>query len=278
MGTQTGSLLSSFNTLEDFRVLGRCEHKLLDIIVIAICAVISGADTWIDIHDFGVAKYTWFSKFLELPNGVPSHDTISRVFSLLDPVKFEVCFFNWVQTVFEVTKGQIIPIDGKTLRQSYDRKSGKSAIHMVSAWGSANGIVLGQIKTEEKSNEITAIPELLNILDMTGCIMTIDAMGCQKAITENIINNGADYVIAVKENQPTLYNEIVDYIDDVLAKGDKAKDIMDFYETNNVGHNRKEVRRYYRPPAGILVKKGHSYAQTRANTKVQKLLDCYIGL
>jgi len=213
--------------------------------VIAICAVISGANTWVDIHEFGVAKHEWFSKFLELPNGIPSHDTIGRVFSMLDPVKFEICFMNWIQAVFEVTQGQIIPIDGKTLRQSYDRKSEKAAIHMVSAWGSANGIVLGQIKTEEKSNEITAIPELLNILDITGSVITIDAMGCQKAIAENIINNGADYVIAVKENQPTLYNEIVDCIDDALAQGVKAKKILGFHETTNVDHGRKEVRRYY---------------------------------
>ena len=217
-------------------MIGRCDHKLLDIIVISICAVISGANTWVDIHDFGVAKQEWFSKFLELPNGIPSHDTIGRIFSMLDPVKFEICFMNWIEAVFEVTQGQIVPIDGKTLRQSYDRKSEKAAIHMVSAWGSRNGIVLGQIKTEEKSNEITAIPELLNILDITGCVITIDAMGCQKAIAENIINNGADYVIAVKENQPTLYNEIVSHIDDALAQGAKAKAILDVHETINEDH------------------------------------------
>ena len=237
--------MSAFSTLEDFRVIGRCDHKLLDIVVISICAVISGANTWVDIHDFGVAKQAWFSKFLELPNGIPSHDTIGRIFSMLDPVKFEICFMNWIQTVFEVTQGQIVPVDGKTLRQSYDRKSEKAAIHMVSAWASRNGIVLGQIKTDEKSNEITAIPELLNLLDITGCVITIDAMGCQKAIAENIVNNSADYVIAIKENQPTLYNEIVEHIDDALAQGAKAKTILDFHETINEDHGRKEVRRYY---------------------------------
>jgi len=238
-------LLSVFIELDDFRVKGRCNHKLIDIVAISICAVISGADTWNGIHDFGIAKELWFRKFLELPNGIPSHDTISRIFSLLDPAKFEVCFMDWIQAVFDATGGQIIPVDGKTLRHSYDKKSGKAAIHMVSAWGAANGVVLGQIKTKEKSNEITAIPELLNVLDINGCVITIDAMGCQKAITKKVINKGADYVIAVKENQPTLYNEINNCINEALEQGENAKNIIDYYETHDSGHGREEIRRYY---------------------------------
>ena len=245
MDVKKGNLLDAFEPLEVFRVIGRCDHKLIDIVVLVICAVICGADTWVDIHDFGVGKQEWLSRFLELPNGIPSHDTIGRVFSLLNPVKFEHCFLNWVNSVFELSNRQIIPIDGKTLRRSYDRKSEKAAIHMVSAWGSANGLVLGQVKTAEKSNEITAIPELLSLLEIKGCIITIDAMGCQKTITEKIIDDGGDYVISVKENQPTLYNEVVDCIDEALEASQETKNLVDYHETIEFGHGRKEIRRYY---------------------------------
>lgn len=236
--------LNIFKSLEDFRLIERCDHKLIDIIVLCICGVISGADSWVGIQNFGTAKEEWLRKFLELPNGIPSHDTIGRFFAFLNPVKFEACFLNWIESVFEITNHQIIPIDGKTLRRSYNRTSGKGAIHMVSAWGSANNLVLGQIKTDEKSNEITAIPKLLDLLDINGCIITIDAMGCQKEITEKIIDNGGDYVIAVKKNQPTLYNEVVDCIDEALEQREK-KNSIDYYETVDSGHGRKEIRRYY---------------------------------
>ena len=247
MDAVKGNIIDSFEPLEDFRVIGRCDHKLIDIIMLSICAVICGADTCVGIHDFGVVKETWLRKFLELPNGIPSHDTIGRVLSLLNPVKFEACFLNWVQDVFQVTGEQIIPIDGKTLRRSYDRKSDKAPIHMVSAWGARNGIVLGQIKTNEKSNEITAIPELLNLLEISGCIITIDAMGCQKEIAKTIIENKADYVLAVKDNQPTLYKEIVESIDDAieLESSNTKTDLIDYYETEELSHGRKETRRYY---------------------------------
>ncbi len=245
MGTAKGNIINSFKTLEDFRVTGRCDHKMIDIVVLSVCAVICGADTWVGIHDFGVAKEAWLRNFLELPNGIPSHDTIGRFFSLLSPVKFESCFLNWVQDVFQVAGAQIIPVDGKTLKGSYDKRSNKAAIHMVSAWASSNGIVLGQIKTDEKSNEITAIPELLNLLDINGCIITIDAMGCQKGIVKTIVDNEADYVIAVKENQPTLYNEIIESIDGAIENQSTKNDLIDYYETTDTSHGRQEIRRYY---------------------------------
>ena len=245
MNDKEGHILNIFGTLTDYRMQAKCDYKLIDIIVLSICAVISGADNWVAVQDFGIAKEKWLRKFLELPNGIPSHDTISRTFRWLNTLEFEACFLKWVQSVSEIIECQIIPIDGKTLRRSYDKKSDKAAIHMVSAWGAMNGLVLGQIKTKEKSNEITAIPELLNLLDINGCIITIDAMGCQKAITKKIIDKGADYVIAVKENQPTLYRDIITHIDESLEKSQTNKNIIDYHETSESGHGRKEIRRYY---------------------------------
>lgn len=241
----TGNILNAFKAIEDYRVIGRCDHKLIDIIVLSICAVICGADDWVGIHNFGVAKQDWLKGFLELPSGIPSHDTIGRVFSSLNPALLARCFLNWINDVFEVTDAQIIPIDGKTLRHSYDKKSNKAAIHMVSAWAAANSLILGQVKANEKSNEITAIPELLELLDINGCIITIDAMGCQKDITQKIVDGGGDYVIAVKENQPTLYKEVIACIDDAIEESQAKKGLIDYHETTDVSHGRQEIRRYY---------------------------------
>src|ERR1700736_1493238 len=234
--------MNSFSIIKDFRVTGRCDHRLIDIIILSICAVICGADSWIDIEEFGHSRIEWLKNFLKLPNGIPSHDTIGRVFSLINPVKFEKCFLEWVKQVFNRTGGEIIPIDGKTLRRSYDKKSGRSAIHMISAWSERNKIVLGQIKTNEKSNEITAIPQLLELLSINDCIITIDAMGCQKSICEKIISSGGDYVISIKENQPLFLNEIIEHIEESIEKRSKN---IDFYETSETDHGRKEIRRYY---------------------------------
>lgn len=173
-------------------------HKLIDIISIALCAVISGADTWEEIEEFGHAKATWFETFLELPHSIPAHDTFARIFASMDPKEFEKAFLGWVESIQSVTKG-IIAVDGKTLRRSYEKD--KSPIHMVSAWALKNKVVLGQVKTGEKSNEITAIPELLKLLELEGCIVTIDAMGCQKEIAKTIIDKDADYVLGLKGNQ-----------------------------------------------------------------------------
>ncbi len=187
MGRGLISIAKHFESLDDPRILLKSAHKLIDMIVIAICAVICAADTWTDIEEFGHSKIEWLKTFLELPNGIPSHDTFGRVFSLLSAKTFQECFQSWVNGVFEVTGGQVIAIDGKTARHSYDKKSNKAAIHIVHAWAADNGLLLGQLKTEEKSNEITAIPELLKMLEIKGCIVTIDAMGCQRDIAEKII-------------------------------------------------------------------------------------------
>lgn len=206
--TPIASLQTHFAPVEDPRVDRTKLHDLLDIVVIAICAVICGADTWVDVEDFGNAKLPWLQQFMPLPNGIPAHDTFGNVFARLDPQQFQACFLSWVQAVMTVTNGQVVAIDGKTLRRSHDKRLGKAAIHMVSAWATTNRLVLGQVKVNDKSNEITAIPALLKLLDLTGCIVTIDAMGTQKQIAKTIVARQADYVLAVKENQGHLFEDL----------------------------------------------------------------------
>ena len=200
-------LLSYFESLTDPRIERSRLHTLKDILAITICAVLSGCNDWEEIELYGQSKEKWLRTFLELPNGIPSHDTINRVFAALDSHQLQQCFMDWVQSIAVVSKGQVVSIDGKRLCNS--GTGGKKAlVHMVSAWSSANSMVLGQIKTEEKSNEISAIPELLEMLLLEGSIVTIDAMGCQTKIAEKIVSVGADYVLAVKENQEFLYDDI----------------------------------------------------------------------
>ena len=205
-----GSLGEHFGNMEGpGRDQGK-RHQLLDIIAMTIRAVIGGAEGWSDVELFVQCKYEWFQRFLDLPNGVPCPDTFARVFARIDPEQFPDCFMDWVSSVNRLTQGQVIAVDGKTLRRSHDRNSGKEVIHMVSAWASENSLVLGQTKVEAKSIEITAIPELLNLLDMSGCIATIDAMGCQKKIARQIVSQEADYVLTVKENQGRLLEDVED--------------------------------------------------------------------
>ncbi len=230
-----------FIELEDPRIERSKLHKLIDIITITICAVICGADGWVEIETYGKSKYKWLKKFLELPNGIPSHDTFSRVFSLLNPNKLQECFLNWVEEISRITFGEIIAIDGKTLRRSYDRSKDKAAIHMVSAWAVNNGLVLGQRKVDSKSNEITAIPELLKVLSLKGCIVTIDAIGCQKKITKQIISQNADYVIAVKKNQVGLYERIEKIFKTALANNFEGL-IKSEYRKSENEHGREETR------------------------------------
>jgi predicted transposase YbfD/YdcC len=241
---RTASIVHHFGELEDPRIDRHKQHQLLDVIVIAICAVLCGADDWVAIETFGKAKEAWLRQFLALPNGIPSHDTFGRVFALLSPVRFQECFVGWMQAVAEVVAGQVIAIDGKTLRRSYDSRSAKAAIHMVSAWATQNRVVLGQLKTEEKSNEITAIPELLKILDVQGCIVTIDAMGCQKAIAHQIVEQEADYVLALKPNQGTLYEAVEQQFQVALHTPGEAAELQS-YETEEEQHGRGEIRRHW---------------------------------
>ncbi len=234
----------SFSDLEDPRITGRTAHSLIEIIGLAICSVICGADTWTEIELFCKLKIDWFKKFFQLKNGIPSHDTFGRVFSLINADEFRKCFNLWISSVNKIIQDEIIAIDGKTLRRSFDKVNGKSAIHMVSAWASNAGMVLGQIKVDDKSNEITAIPKLLDLLVTKNCIVTIDAMGCQKNIAAKIIEKKSDYVLALKGNQGNLHNDIKLFFDDCLNRN--FKDISNsYYETFDKDHGRIEKRKYW---------------------------------
>lgn len=235
------SLEDCFGDLPDPRVVGRCDHKLLDLIIIAICGVVCGADSWVGIETVGKAKESWFRQFLDLEHGIPAHDTFGYVFARIDHEAFQTCFMRWVERVFQVTKGQVVAIDGKTARGSHDKAIGKDAIHLVNAWASANGIVLGQRKVDSQSNEITAIPELLRLLDVSSCIVTIDAMGCQTKIAQTIRDEKAEYILRVKDNQSTLKQDLVDW----FAYGDSQQFVgmdMDFHQTTHKTSGRIEIR------------------------------------
>jgi predicted transposase YbfD/YdcC len=232
------------------------------VLVIAICAILCGANDWVAVETFGRAKQAWFARFLELAHGIPSHDTFGRVFALLSPQALQACFLRWIQAVAQVTQGQVVAIDGKTLRRSYDRRSAKAAIHMVSAWATHNRVVLGQLKTEEKSNEITAIPELLNLLDVSGCIVTIDAMGCQKAIAQQIVEQEAEYVLALKQNQGTLYEAVVQQFQ--AAHHPTGEGVpLQAYETEETHHGRVEIRRHWTLEVPLDLVQQAAWAQLR---------------
>jgi len=231
-----------FGDLPDPRV-ERCKrHALLDVVTVALCGVVRGADTWVDVAEFGRSKESWLRTFLALPNGIPSHDTFGRVFAALDPAAFESAFLGWVQALAATTAGQVVAIDGKTLRRSHDRAAGKGPLHLVSAWASANRLVLGQVAVDAKSHEITAIPALLDVLAIAGCVVTIDAMGCQREIAAKIVTREADYVLALKDNHPTL-RELVAF-QFVRARETGFTGIAhSAHETVEKDHGRLEVRR-----------------------------------
>jgi predicted transposase YbfD/YdcC len=236
------SIIEHFAKLKDPRIERHKKHRLEDIIVSSICAVLSGAEGWEGIRHYGQAKLAWLRQFIPLAHGIPADDTIARVMSRLSAKGLQECFVSWVTAVSEATEGAVVAIDGKTVRRSFDRSRGKRAIHMVSAWSSANGLVLGQLKTEEKSNEITAIPKLLEMLEIKGCIVTIDAMGCQKEIAKQIIEQGGDYLLAVKGNQGTLEEAVVDFFETARAADFKGVPV-DYHQDIDSGHGRIEVRR-----------------------------------
>jgi predicted transposase YbfD/YdcC len=235
-----------FAAVSDPRLDRTKHHQLLDILTIALCAVICGADGWVEIEAFGHAKLPWLRTFLALPNGIPSHDTFGRVFAALDPVQFQQGFLSWVQASLsraDGLQGQVA-LDGKTLRRSHDRTNGKAAIQMVSAWSVANRLVLGQVQVDAQSNEITALPVLIKLLDLRGCLVTIDAAGCQRQTAAAIVEQGGDYVLALKGNQGTLQQEVADLF--ALAQRTEFRAIAHTtYETVEKGHGRIEERRWW---------------------------------
>jgi predicted transposase YbfD/YdcC len=235
------SLTDHFASLPDPRVRRTRRHELFDIIAIALCAVISGAESWDDVADYGRRKYDWLRTFLTLPHGIPSHDTFNRLFQRLNPEAFQACFLSWMRALAEALGLKVIAIDGKALRRSFDTASAKSALHLVSAWATANGVTLGQVATDAKSNEITAIPRLLELLDLAGAIVTIDAMGCQKEVAAQIRDGGGDYVLAVKDNQPHLHDDIINRFTQCLDDDFAGVEHSTFEEVEQ-GHGRQERR------------------------------------
>jgi predicted transposase YbfD/YdcC len=235
------SIAKHFEGLQDPRTGNAKQHIFLEILIIAICAVICGADGWSDIELFGKTKKAWLKTFLQLPQGIPSHDTFGRVFAQIKPEEFQKYFVTWVQAIEELTSGQVIAIDGKKLRRSHDYEAGKATIYMVSAWATENQLVLGQTKVADKSNEITAIPELLRLLEINGCIVTVDAIGTQTEIAQTIVDGGGDYVLSVKENQGHLFEDI-QYLFKVDAAQGFAQVEHSYTKTVSKGHGRIETR------------------------------------
>ena len=234
------SLTDIFGDIPDPRVQGRCDHLLINIIVIAICAVLAGAEGWEEIEEFGKTKERWLRGFLTLPKGIPSHDTFRRVFGFLDAEAFQQRFIEWVELSLGRSGDQVVAIDGKSLRRSH--RGGQGMLHLVSAWASESGLVLGQQKVDEKSNEITAIPKLLEALYLGGCIVTIDAMGTQKSIAKQIVEAKADYILALKGNQSQLHQDVIEWFDWALSQQVNAPPVA-FYQQTCKGHGRIEVRR-----------------------------------
>jgi len=248
MRPATGStrLIDHFQSIEDPRIERNKRHLLIDIISITIMAVLCGAEGWEDVELYGRLKESWLCRFLQLPNGIPSHDTLRRVFVRLKPERLYECFMNWVAAVRQQVDGELVAIDGKTVRRSYDSSRGQGPLHLVSAWSHQNGLVLGQFKTEADSNEITAIPGLIRLLDLKGCIVTIDAIGCQSEIAGLLrTEQKADYVLAVKANQPTLHAELEWFFEDLDLVEDVRQGLATHHHTVDKDHGRLEIRDYY---------------------------------
>lgn len=246
-------LVTHFSSIIDPRVERTRDHELLDILIIGLCCVLCGGESFYDMEHFGKAKLDWFKTFLKLPNGVPSHDTFNRLFCALDPRQFLECFLSWTQSVRQALSGEIVALDGKALRRAIDSGAGPRCI--VSAWAEDNGLVLGQWEVDGKSNEITAVPQLLRALELSGCIVTLDAMGCQKNIAREIIEADADYVLALKGNQGLVHEEVKTFLDQTVAEKKtprrsgapvpRAAALLAEFETVEKEHGRLETRRYY---------------------------------
>lgn len=273
MGSKTKSLACHLESLPDPRSTRGQRHVLLDILVIAILAELCGADSWEDIYRFAKSQETWLATFLALPHGIPSADTINRVFLLIDPRAFGECFLGWVRDVRKKIPGDVVALDGKTLRASL--AEGKPALHVVSAWSTANHLVLGQRAVDAKSNEITAIPELLKVLDLKGCIITIDAMGCQKEIAKAIVAKKADYILAVKANQEKLHNAIHAAFEKLDA--DPASVPHCTTETVETKRGRNEIRRVTTLDAVKLLPADILFGWPRLETLVRIQTECLRG-
>ena len=237
--------ISHFSSIPEPRIERCRKHALLDILFLSISAILCGADGWEEIEDFGRSKLDWLRRYFPYKEGIPKHDTIARVLSRLDTEALQKSFISWVNSASKLTDGEVIAIDGKTVRRSFQKGNRKSAIHMVSAWACQNNLVLGQQKVDAKSNEITAIPALLELLEIKGCIITIDAMGCQTAIADKIIAQGADYVLALKGNQGELSDEVKCLFQQKEHPELKEQTV----EETSAGHGRIEIRRCRRPAA-----------------------------
>lgn len=294
-----GMFVECFEGLEDPRMVNKCRHQLMDIVIIAVCATIANADGWEDIALFGQSKADWLKQWLALPNGIPSADTFQRVFEHLDAAQFEACFLDWVQRVFEVTEGQVIAIDGKVVRGTCDR-AGQGGLHLVSAWASVNGLTLGQVAVADKANEIVAIPQLLALLALQGCIVTVDAIGCQKAIVKTIRDCKADYIVTVKDNPPTLHAHLKaafaaqdalgwETLDGAVARTAASGHgrhesrqcwVLSDHHAQALGwhdcHSLVRIERTTRRPAGLLTRETHYYISSEradAATLLQHIRD-----
>lgn len=240
-----GSFFDHFMVIFDPRQEGKVRHRLMDVLFIAVAATVCRYDEWLEMEDWAVEKEEWLRQYLELPNGIPSWYTIERVFDVIDPKQFEKCFVEWMKEVTQFKEGDVVAIDGKTMCGTADKSAGKKAVYIVSAWCSSDKLVLGQVKTDEKSNEITAIPELLDMLFIKGAIVTIDAMGCQKDIAKKIvIEKKSDYVLSLKDNHEILKGEVEEYFKDVEQARFKDDKVLR-YSTMEKGHGRIEERLYY---------------------------------
>ena len=244
--TMNASIVEHFQTLEDPRIERTKKHLLLDILVIAVCTLLTGGEGFQDMELFGKSKRVWLQTFLALPHGIPSHDTFGRVFARLNPQRFQECFVSWTQAVAQLTQGTLISLDGKTVKASFDRATASSPLHMLSAWCSANGgLVIGQTKTDSQSNEITAIPELLRLLAIKGCIVTIDAMGCQTAIAAQIMDQGGDYLLALKGNHKKAYTAVKQHFHEHIEHHFSWRDAQNFFEAFDDSHGRLVRRRVW---------------------------------
>jgi predicted transposase YbfD/YdcC len=247
------SLVAHFSQVPDPRIERTKDHELVDVLVIAICTLLCAGEGFNDMEDFGHAKHDWFKTFLSLENGIPSHDTFNRVFAALDPKQFLDCFLRWTQSMRQAVSQEIVALDGKALRRAMDKD--QNVKYVVSAWAESNGLVLGQLKVNDKSNEITAVPELLRVLELSGCIVTTDAMGCQTKIAKEIIEADADYVLALKGNHEKVHEEMKTFLDDTVAQAQqkrppgakvpKAVKNLAHLETVDKDHGRYEIRRFY---------------------------------